>query len=134
MIPEDLGVVDFQQLVYLYQASHTMEIIREARGDEVREHIYQYLHRGALRVDEFVMVHELLAFEPSMPRSAKHCTVFRIVKNGETAVPDLEKIMEWCEANGQWEEFVAIRKEVEAKFAEQKKRVALEKETLQAKP
>ncbi len=120
MTVEALEVEEFDQAVYVYQASRTLGISRFLRGESFPHHIYNYIKQSPLRADEFAMVLELLPFDIGMCKTAKHCTLYSCTKYGVASVPDMVGIATYCEENGFWDEMEAITKQIQECMANQK--------------
>lgn len=121
MTVEELEVDEFDQAVYVYQASRALGICHILRGESFPRHIYNYVKQTPLRADEFAMVIELLAFDVGLCKTAKHCTLFTCAKYGAESLPDMVGIATYCEENGFWEEMEAITKQIQEGMAKQKK-------------
>lgn len=84
MLPATTGGPTFQQVVQLYHTGYGMHIPRERRGNALRDDIYSYIHNGPLSANEFHMIHDLLAFDGGLLKTAQHTVMYAQVHGSES--------------------------------------------------
>ncbi|KAK3117719.1 hypothetical protein LTR53_000648 [Teratosphaeriaceae sp. CCFEE 6253] len=113
-----LHLEHFDEIVYTYATAYAFRLKRELRGDDLRNAIYDYMHQGNLRHDEFAMIVEWLAFDGGLVKTAIHEAMFRCCKGDRYVPPDMAKIKAYAKRVGLWEEMSQVRQEIKAKMDE----------------
>ena len=121
MSVDAIPVDGFDEAVYIYKTAHFLGIARSIRSDSFPDHIHSYVKSAPLRADEFAMIVEVLDFDFGMGKTAMHGTVYRCLKDGPQAVPDMAGIKKYCQENGMWQNMLATEAQVEETLAVQKR-------------
>lgn len=113
-----LGVDEFDQILYTYATANAFRLKRELRGDDIRDAIYEYIHQGAMRFDEFAMVVEWLAFDRGLVKTAIHDVMHRYCKGGVHTVPEMDKVEKYAKEAGMWKGMLEVAEQIKVKMAE----------------
>ncbi|KAK5173299.1 uncharacterized protein LTR77_001980 [Saxophila tyrrhenica] len=92
MTVEALKIANFYEAIYVYQAAHTLDVDRTARGDSIPNSIRACIKTTTLQLDQFATIVNNLSFDKGLCKSAMNSTMYKVIRGGEQAVPDIDEI------------------------------------------
>ncbi|GAB7358428.1 hypothetical protein MBLNU230_g2494t1 [Neophaeotheca triangularis] len=87
---------DFNLAVSVHRAAKVFNLVREVRGELVRENLMWYIRNMPLTYSEFAMLMEHTDWDGGLTMTAKRS----IVSLGRGRVPEFDSILEYCAETG----------------------------------